>query len=128
MGKNTLLSFPDSKPLPKRTNIVLSSKAVFDNDCIVVRSLDELFSEINKYPSENVFIIGGAMLYHAMLEYVDSVLVTKVDADGNADVFFDNLDENSNWKQISSSEPIDDNGYRVVFTEYQNLNKKTYGE
>ncbi len=128
MGRNTLMSFPDSKPLANRTNIVLSSKGVTKDGCTVVPTMDSLFAEINKYPSEDVFIIGGAMLYHSMLEYLDSVLVTKVDANGNADVFFDNLDENPNWKQTYSSEPLNDNGYTIVFTEYKNLNIKTYGE
>lgn len=128
MGRRTLLSFPDAKPLAKRTNIVLSSKGVEAEGCIIVPTLDKLFEELKKYPSEDVFVIGGAMFYHTMLPYVDSVIVTKVDADGNADVFFDNLDNDSNWELVYSSEPMDDNGYTIRFTEYKNLNKKNYGE
>lgn len=128
MGKNTLLSFPDSKPLPNRINIVLTSKGMNEEGCIVVSSMDMLFAELEKYEPADVFIIGGAMFYKAMLDYVDSVLVTKVDADGNADVFFDNLDENPNFQQIFASNTMDDNGYNITFTEYKNLNKKNYGE
>lgn len=128
MGRNTLLSFPDSKPLPKRTNIVLTSKGVDRDGCVVVSSMDELFKEIEKYNTLDVFVIGGAMFYRSMLDYVDSVLVTKVDGDGGAEVFFENLDENPNFKLIYSSEPEDDNGLLITFNEYKNTNKKTYGE
>lgn len=128
MGRNTLLSFPDSKPLPKRTNIVLTSRGISSNGCIVVSTMDMLFDELKKYNSNDVFVIGGAMLYHVMLDYVDSVLITKVNADGQADVFFDNLDENPNFEQVYASTPEDDNGFIITFTEYKNLNKKIYGE
>lgn len=128
MGRNTLLSFPSSKPLPKRTNIVLTTKGIQSDGCVVVSSLDELFKEIGKYDSEDVFVIGGAMLYRTMLDYVDSVLVTKVDEEGSADVFFENLDENPNFELVYQSEPEDDNGFLITFNEYKNKNKKTYGE
>lgn len=128
MGRNTLLSFPDSKPLPKRTNIVLTSKGIPSEGCVVVSSLDELFKELEKYNSEDVFVIGGAMLYCTMLPFVDSVLVTKVDAEGDAEVFFENLDENPNFELIYQSEREEDNGFFITFNEYKNTNKKTYGE
>ena len=48
MGGNTLLSFPGSKPLPRRTNIVLSDVFTRD-DCLVCSTLEELFKELKKY-------------------------------------------------------------------------------
>ena len=127
MGKNTLLSFPNAKPLPKRVNIVLSTKEIFDG-CIMVKSLDELFEEIKKYPTDDIFFIGGARFYETTLPFVDSVLVTKVDSDGGAEVFFKNLDTDFDWELISESEAIEDNGYTIRFAEYRNKNKKIYGE
>ncbi len=130
MGSNTLLSFPESKPLKNRTNIVLwpggDRKRAEDDGFIITETLDELFSEIRKYNSEDVFIIGGAMMYHTMLPFCDKVYLTKVEADGGAEVFFDNLDELPNWKMVQESEPIDDNGYKIRFTVYENisLNKR----
>lgn len=119
MGCNTLLSFPKSKPLPKRTNIVLSDRPL-DADCSVVSSLNELFAELDKYPSDEIFVIGGAQFYRTMLPYLDEVLVTKVDADGDAEVFFENLDILPEWELVSVSEPIEDNGYTIRFTKYRN--------
>ena len=124
MGSNTLLSFPGGKPLKGRTNIVLwpggdENRAKADG-FVMVQSLPELFCEIAKYPPEDVFIIGGAMMYHTMLPYCDKVYLTKVDADGGAEVFFDNLDRMDNWYMAEESEPEEDNGYSIRFTVYKN--------
>ena len=58
MGYNTLLSFPESKPLKGRKNVVLAPENVFRDDCVVCHTLEETFREIKKEDDENVFIIG----------------------------------------------------------------------
>ena len=126
MGSNTLKSFPQGKPLKDRINIVLYPEGEDREDCIIVRSVEELFSEIKKYPPEKVFVIGGQMMYRTLLEYCDEVLVTKVEAEGDADAFFENLDKNENFKIICESEPQETNGYTIKFTTYKNLNVKKY--
>ena len=124
MGSNTLLSFPGGKPLKGRTNIVLwpggDENRAKEDGFIMVQSLSELFTEIAKYQPEDVFVIGGAMMYHTLLPYCDKVLLTKVDADGQAEVFFDNLDKLDNWQMTYQSEPQEDNGYVIRFTTYEN--------
>ena len=120
MGSNTLKSFPGSKPLPKRVNIVLWPGGEKRDDCIVVYSLDELFTELKKYDTDEIYIIGGAMFYHTMLPYCKSALVTKVDAVGGAEVFFDNLDEAEGWRQANPGEEIQAGDYKIRFTEYVN--------
>lgn len=122
MGSNTLKSFPNGKPLKNRTNIVLFPGGEQREDCIIVQSLDELRLELKKYNPEDVFIIGGAMFYKTMLPYCSEVLVTKVDADGEAEVFYENLDNLENWSCISSEEPIETNGLIIRFTVYKNSN------
>ena len=124
MGSNTLLSFPEGKPLQKSTNIVLwpggdKDRAKRDG-FLMVESLEELFEAIKGYDEDDVFVIGGAMMYHTLLPYCTEVLLTKVDADGGAEAFFDNLDQLDNWTMVSSSDPIDDNGYSIRFTVYRN--------
>ena len=64
-------------------------------------------------------------MYKELLPYCHMALVTKVDADGGAEVFFPNLDEDENFVCVDESEPIDDNGYTIRFTKYQNRNPKT---
>lgn len=122
MGSNTLRSFPNAKPLKDRVNIVLWPDGEDREDCKIVRSLDELFAEIAKYPPELVFVIGGQMMYRTLLPYCTEVLVTKVEAEGDADAFFENLDDNADFMLVSESEPVETNGYTIRFTTYKNLN------
>ena len=61
------------------------------------------------------------MLYKTLLPYCSEVLVTKVEADGGAEVFFENLDTLENWECVSVSEPLESNGYTIRFTTYKNL-------
>lgn len=130
MGSNTLLSFPGGMPLKNRVNIVLNPNGT-DEDAttkgyILVRSLDELFAAIKQYDQDNVYVVGGAMMYHTLLPYCETAYVTKVDADGGAEVFHDNLDQLVNWHCIEQSDPIDDNGYTIRFCTYKNSAVKSY--
>lgn len=125
MGGNTLRSFPNQKPLKNRVNIVLSRGQVRD-DCIIVRSFDELKKEMKARKNEEIYVIGGGEIYRELLPYCDEALVTKVDAVGNADTFFPNLDEDKNFVCIAVSEPIDDNGNTIRFTTYRNTNVKSF--
>ena len=126
MGYNTLLSFPGSKPLKNRTNIVLAPADVTRDDCTVVHSIDELFNELKKYDSDETYVIGGAMFYKTMLPYCDEFLITKVDADGGAEVFYENLDEIDGMECVYESEPVESNGYTIKFTTYKNNNVKKF--
>lgn len=119
MGSNTLLSFPGAKPLPKRTNIVLWPGGARE-DCTVCQSLEELKDVLRGYPSEDIYVVGGAMFYRTMLPFCEEVLVTKVDADGGAEVFFENLDERPGWSQVSASEPHENGGFTFRFCIYRN--------
>ena len=126
MGSNTLKSFPGGKPLKDRINIVLYPDGEEREDCKIVRSVEELFCEIKKYPTDKVFVIGGQMMYKTLLPYCESVLVTKVDAEGDADAFFENLDKNPDFELVYESQPVETNGYTVKFTTYKNNNVRTY--
>lgn len=125
MGENTLLSFPNSKPLKNRTNIVLSKDLDHNyEDVINIHSFEEFIKTIKKYgEKETVFIIGGASIYAQTLPYVDEVYLTKVNADGGAEVFFPNLDENPHFICVDEGTPIMDNGLEIRFTRYKNTCK-----
>ncbi len=120
MGNNTLKSFPNGAPLKNRVNIVLSRSAE-NKDCIMVKSLEDLFVELKKYDTNDIYVIGGASIYKELLPYCSEVLVTKVNAIGGADTFFENLDENKNFSLIYESEPLETNGYTIQFTTYKNI-------
>ncbi|MCQ2800346.1 MAG: dihydrofolate reductase [Bacilli bacterium] len=126
MGENTLLSFPGGKPLKNRTSIVLSQDASHNyEDVINVHSFEDFLKKIKEYETnDTVFIIGGASIYRQTLPYVDQVYLTKVNADGGAEVFFVNLDEEEDFELISESEPVMDGELEIRFTVYKNNNKK----
>lgn len=127
MGENTLLSFPNQKPLKNRTNIVLSADKDHNYEGVVnVHSFEEFLKIVAKYAqNEDVYIIGGASMYRQTLEYVDFVYLTKVDAVGGAEVFFVNIDADPRFEVISESEPIQDGDYKIKFVIYRNKCKSS---
>lgn len=126
MGENTLLSFPGSKPLKNRTNIVLSQDTSHNYDDVInVHTFEDFLKQIKKYSEiADVFIIGGASIYRQTLPYVDEVLLTKVNKDGGAEVFFPNLDEMPEFKCVDEGEPIMDGDIEIRFTKYVNSKKR----
>ena len=118
-GYNTLLSFPGGKPLKGRSTICLCPEGIDRDDCFCIHSFDDavkLVKELSK--TTNVFVIGGAMLYQSMVPYYDSVFVNKVKADGGAEVFFPNLDENPDYKIQWEADVVQDGDYKTKLVEY----------
>ena len=126
MGGNTLLSLPKSKPLPGRTNIVLSDLFTRD-DCTVCPNLESLFQELKNIPFKDIFIVGGAMFYKTMIDYCDYAFITKVKTIcKDATVFFPNLDNMPNWELVEENELIEENGFSFQYTIYKNNNAKVF--
>lgn len=118
-GYNTLLSFPGSKPLKGRSTICLCPEGIERDDCFCIHNFDEavkLVKEISK--TTNVFVIGGAMLYQSMLPYYDEVYVNKVDADGEAEVFFPDLDAYDRLRLHQLFSEVEDEGYKTRIYRY----------
>ena len=126
MGENTLLSFPGSKPLKNRTNVVLSQDPTHNYEGVInVHTFEGFLREMKKHAERDiVFVIGGASIYKQTLQYVDEVYLTKVNADGGAEVFFVNLDEEKDFELVKESAPERDGDLEIKFTVYRNNNKK----
>ena len=105
MGRKTLESFPGGRPLKNRTNIVLTKNRNYKADgAIVVHTLEDLRAELKKYPSEDIYVIGGASIYEALLDDCDVAHITKIDYAYRADTFFPNLDEKPEWRGVADSD------------------------
>lgn len=105
MGRKTLESFPNGLPLKNRTNIVLTRDRSYDaKGAIVVHSLEELLKKLAEYPSQDVYIIGGESIYRQLLPYCNVAHITKIDYAYEADSWFPNLDELSEWQIVADSE------------------------
>ena len=120
MGENTLLSFPESKPLKNRVNVVLSQDPTHNQEgCENIHDFNEFIKILQeKGKNSDVFVIGGASIYRQTLPYVDKVLLTKVNADGSATVFFPNLDEDPNFECVDEGVPVQDGEYEIRFSVY----------
>jgi dihydrofolate reductase len=87
MGRKTFESI--GRPLPGRTNIVVTSAQICIDGCLVVNSLERALEAARTIDDTEIFIFGGASIYEASLPHVDRLYLTLVDAkDATADVFF----------------------------------------
>lgn len=122
MGRRTLDSFPGGKPLPNRRNIVITRNPDFQRDGVeVVSDPEDCHTLISQLPQEKVWVIGGGSVYTALLPQCRRAYVTRVDAAvEDADTFFPNLDKSPDWKLVSESEPVTENGFTFRFVEYIN--------
>ncbi len=104
MGRKTLESFPGGMPLKNRTNIVLTGNPDYAvKGALVLHTVEEVLKELEKYPSEEIYIIGGESIYRQFLPYCDTAHVTKIDYAYEADTYFPNLDELAGWKVTGAS-------------------------
>ena len=79
-----------------------SPKFIFFNDVmpgtgIVVKDLEQF----TKNHEEEVFCIGGKMVYGMMLPYADRLYITRINKEYEGDVFFPEYDESA-FELISS--------------------------
>ena len=77
MGRKTFESI--GKPLPGRTNLVVSRSAL---------SLEDALAQAKKLDKEEVFIIGGVQIYEQALPYADRLYLTLIEDTKEADAFF----------------------------------------
>lgn len=117
MGRKTFESL--GKPLPNRTNIIVSRNSNYKADgCIVVGSLEEALKEAQSDP--NPYILGGAQIYEQALEVADRMDLTLVHEDFEADAFFPDFSD-ENWEETGRQDFKKDekNPYDYSFVQYK---------
>ena len=120
MGRKTLESFPNGRPLKNRTNIVLTkNKDYAVKDAVIVHSEEELKEELRKYKEEEIFVIGGESVYRMLLPLCSAVYVTRIEQEFEADTFFPNLDEKKEWKMTEEGEEQTCFVLEFRFTKYE---------
>jgi dihydrofolate reductase len=99
MGRKTFESI--GKPLPNRTNIILSRNQDYKAEgCEVFDSLNIALSFSAKKGEEEAFIIGGQAIYNAAYDIADKLYLTKVIASPAGDAFFTKI-QSDDWELIS---------------------------
>ncbi len=105
MGRKTLESFPGGRPLKNRHNIVLTKQPDFRVEGVTaVPGVCEALDLVRGMNPEEVFCIGGAMIYRLFLPYCDTALITRIDHIYDADAFLPDLDNDSAWEKVRESE------------------------
>lgn len=114
MGRGTYESLPeDHKPLPGRTNIVLTtSNTDYDESVEIANSLEEAWNIASKHGDE-VYIIGGASIYKQTLETADRIILTEIHEKYEGDTYFPEIDKDK-WKEIER-----DDRDELSFVTYQ---------
>lgn len=121
MGKRTFNSLP-VKPLPNRKNIVLTTlltegvtEGYFEAD-----SIEDAIELCEK--EKQIFIIGGSAVYKQSIDKADSLYITWIHQDFEADTFFPKINFNK-WVEVSreNHEPDEKNAYPYSFVCYEKL-------
>lgn len=114
MGRKCFLSI--GRPLPKRTNIVVTRNPYFTAEGILVaHSIKEALEMAFDAGETEAFIIGGAEIYNQTKDDWDTLYLTEVDMAPEGDVFFPKLDM-SNWRETWSEARKADEKNKVDFT------------
>lgn len=98
MGQRTFESLSKGA-LPNRTNIVLTDDFNFSAPNVIVAYSIPNSLEIAKLLGDEVFIIGGGMIYKQFLNYADSIYLTEVDVEIEGDTTFPKLKDK--WELVS---------------------------
>lgn len=122
IGRKTLESFRNGKPLPKRHHIVLSRTKKYDHERITnVASIPELLECVKHLKGDEVFVSGGGTIYEALLPYCEKAYVTMMDADFEADTFMPNLEVLPEWECTHVGETLSEGGLTYRHTTWEKV-------
>ncbi|WP_276369579.1 dihydrofolate reductase [Chryseolinea sp. H1M3-3] len=116
MGRKNYDSIPQKfKPLPQRTNIVVTHQQNFNAPgCIVVNSVEKGLQLAERSNESEAFIIGGAEIYKLGLPHANRLYLTEIAAEIEGDTFFPTFDRNQ-WKETSRKHHDKDDRHAYSF-------------
>ncbi len=118
MGKRTYYSLP-KRPLPYRTSMIITDVEAEEIDgCVMAYSIEDAISKM--HPTDENFVIGGGSIYDQVMDYADTLYITKVHQDFEADTFFPEIAEDE-WELTEAQEVTDDpqNSFSYTFETYK---------
>ena len=120
IGRKTLESFPDGKPLPDRENIVLTHNRNYQaRGCTVINTFMEFTLYASKF-DQDVFVCGGAEIYKLLVPVCDNIYVTHImHKFDDADVYFPDLTEDERLVETWRSDVKEENGFKYYFAKYE---------
>jgi dihydrofolate reductase len=133
MGDRTWESLP-IKPLPNRRNIVITLDRNYDAEnrnqkaespCEIVHTIEDAVELVKN--EEKAFVIGGATIYKLFINKIDTLYLTRIDANFEADVFFPNVNFDE-WNLVEEEvyRKDDKNAFDMRFQVFTSVTKKIY--
>ncbi len=124
MGRKCWESIPEKfRPLPNRTNIVMSRNTLYEAKGASVTFDLETLLKVHENSDKEVFIIGGAGLYKEAFKYAHRLYLTQIYSEVEGDVYLEGLDY-KDWCLIEGSEMHEENGYKFRFELYKKNDNK----
>lgn len=124
MGRKTFEAI--GKPLPGRSNIVISRNADYQQPgCLVFGDIGSALRHCAD--SAEVFVIGGATLYQALLPSADYLYLTEIHKDFAGDTFFPEIDTRY-WREIEKERIENDQSvdFSYSFLKLEHLRKTPF--
>ena len=116
MGRKTYETI--GKPLPNRTNIILTrDKNYGAPGCLVVPSLEEALEKAKEIENDEIFIMGGGEIYRQAIGKAHKLYLTLVHKNFDGDVFFP--DYSAFKKEVYREEGKSANGLKFTFLELE---------
>ena len=129
MGRKTWESLPEKfRPLPNRTNVVLSRDKNLKLDGVEV--CNNIEDAIYRYVDKDIFIIGGEQVYNTSLPYLTDVIVTNVSLDVEGDVKAPILNSDFYVYDVMHFSTMIEGyapGNKVHYTRTRYVNPRNYG-
>ncbi|HLC61423.1 MAG TPA: dihydrofolate reductase [Candidatus Nanoarchaeia archaeon] len=114
MGRKTFESI--GKPLPNRTNIIITRDKNYKADgCVVVHSAEEALNAAKG--NAEIMIIGGEQIFKEFLPIANKLYLTIIDKDFEGDSYFPEYDK-SEWKEVSREEH-EGEGLKYAFADLE---------
>ena len=115
MGRRTLEAMPNGAALPKRTNIVLTTKKDLQiENCVMLHSLPEVWEYCKD--EKEIFFIGGGQIFDAVIDDIDKLHITRIHHSfEGADTFFPEIDF-KNWTLLDEEKHTADNKHAYDYT------------
>lgn len=116
MGRKNYDSLPNSyKPLPNRTNIIITRQYNFKaSGCMVVHSIEAGVEIARSNDEKELFIIGGAQIYEQALPLAHRLYLTEIKAEISGDTYFPEIDKDQ-WEEASRVAHAADEKHQFAF-------------
>lgn len=114
MGRKTFESI--GRPLPARTNLILSSRGSLHEEVLVFKDITQALLHAGSSGWETLFVIGGNSVYREFLPYCDEVILTEIESSFECDTFFPDFDK-TKW-DVEVLGLGEDNGHRYTHKKY----------